>query len=154
MVGLAPHRTQRSGLALSAYDPDVASIFTRIIDGEIPGRFVWKDDVCVAFLDVRPLARGHVLVVPRAEVDQWTDLDADTVTHLTSVAHRIGQVQKALLSPARIGLMIAGFEVPHVHVHVVPMNGMGDLDFAQADVSPDQADLDALREQLAAALES
>ena len=154
MVGLAPHRTQRSGLALSAYDPDVASIFTRIIDGEIPGRFVWKDDVCVAFLDVRPLARGHVLVVPRTEVDQWTDLDADTVTHLTSVAHRIGQVQKALLSPARIGLMIAGFEVPHVHVHVVPMNGMGDLDFAQADVSPDQADLDALREQLAAALES
>ena len=154
MVGLAPHRTQRSGLALSAYDPDVASIFTRIIDGEIPGRFVCKDDVCVAFLDVRPLARGHVLVVPRAEVDQWTDLDADTVTHLTSVAHRIGQVQKALLSPARIGLMIAGFEVPHVHVHVVPMNGMGDLDFAQADVSPDQADLDALREQLAAALES
>ena len=71
----------------------------------------------------------------------------------TSVAHRIGQAQKALLSPARIGLMIAGFEVPHVHVHVVPMNGMGDLDFAQADVSPDQADLDALREQLAAALE-
>ena len=131
----------------------MASIFTRIIDGEIPGRFVWKDDVCVAFLDVRPLARGHVLVVPRAEVDQWTDLDADTVTHLTSVAHRIGQAQKALLSPARIGLMIAGFEVPHVHVHVVPMNGMGDLDFAQADVSPDQADLDALREQLAAALE-
>ena len=154
MVGLAPHRTQRSGLALSAYDPDVASIFTRIIAGEIPGRFVWEADVCVAFLDVRPLARGHVLVVPRAEVDQWTDLDADTVTHLTSVAHRIGQVQKALLSPARIGLMIAGFEVPHVHVHVVPMNGMGDLDFAQADVSPDQADLDALREQLAAALES
>ena len=131
----------------------MASIFTRIIDGEIPGRFVWKDDVCVAFLDVRPLARGHVLVVPRAEVDQWTDLDADTVNHLTSVAHRIGQAQKALLSPARIGLMIAGFEVPHVHVHVVPMNGMGDLDFAQADVSPDQADLDALREQLADALE-
>ena len=131
----------------------MASIFTRIIDGEIPGRFVWKDDVCVAFLDVRPLARGHVLVVPRAEVDQWTDLDAETVNHLTSVAHRIGQAQKALLSPARIGLMIAGFEVPHVHVHVVPMNGMGDLDFAQADVSPDQTDLDALRDQLASALQ-
>jgi histidine triad (HIT) family protein len=132
----------------------VASIFTRIIDGEIPGRFVWKDDVCVAFLDVRPLARGHVLVVPRAEVDQWTDLDADTVTHLTAVAHRVGQAQKALLSPARIGLMIAGFEVPHVHVHVVPLATMSDLDFSQADTDPDQADLDALREQLAAALEA
>ena len=132
----------------------MASIFTRIIDGDIPGRFVWQDDVCVAFLDVRPLARGHVLVVPRAEVDQWTDLDADTVAHLTGVAHRIGQAQKALLSPARIGLMIAGFEVPHVHVHVVPLATMSDLDFSQADTDPDQADLDALREQLAAALES
>ena len=131
----------------------MASIFTRIIDGEIPGRFVWQDDVCVAFLDVRPLARGHVLVVPRAEVDQWTDLDADTVTHLTGVAHRIGQAQKELLSPARVGLMIAGFEVPHVHVHVVPLATMSDLDFSQADTNPDQADLDALRDQLAAALE-
>ena len=130
------------------------SIFTRIIDGEIPGRFVWTDDVCVAFLDVRPLAHGHVLVVPRTEVDQWTDLDADTVTHLMGVAHKVGQAQKALLSPARVGLMIAGFEVPHVHVHVVPMNGMGDLDFANADTNPDQAALDALRDQLEAALES
>ena len=130
------------------------SIFTRIIDGEIPGRFVWKDDVCVAFLDVRPLARGHVLVVPRAEVDQWTDLDPDTVAHLMAVAHRIGRAQKELLSPARIGLMIAGFEVPHVHVHVVPLATMADLDFAQADPNPDQADLDALHEQLDAALEA
>jgi len=132
----------------------VATIFTRIINGEIPGRFIWKDDICVAFLDVRPLARGHVLVVPRAEVDQWTDLDAETVGHLTGVAHRIGQAQQALLSPARIGLMIAGFEVPHVHVHVVPLATMSDLDFAHADTDPDQADLDSLREQLAAALEN
>jgi len=130
----------------------VPSIFTRIIDGEIPGRFVWQDDVCVAFLDVRPLAHGHVLVVPRTEVDQWTDLDADTVTHLMGVAHRIGQAQKDLLSPARVGLMVAGFAVPHVHVHVVPINGMGDLDFANADTNPDQAALDGLRDQLAAAL--
>ena len=128
------------------------SIFTRIIDGEIPGRFVWQDEVCVAFLDVRPLAHGHVLVVPRTEVDQWTDLDADTAAHLMTVAQQVGQAQKALLSPARIGLMIAGFEVPHVHVHVVPINGMGDLDFANADVDPDQAALDDLHQQLSAAL--
>lgn len=132
--------------------PVVPSIFTRIIDGEIPGRFVWTDEVCVAFLDVRPLAHGHVLVVPRTEVDQWTDLDADTAAHLMTVAQRVGQAQKALLSPARIGLMIAGFEVPHVHVHVVPINGMGDLDFANADTNPDQAALDELHQQLAAAL--
>ena len=138
---------------MSAYDPGVPSIFTRIIDGEIPGRFVWQDDICVAFLDVRPLARGHTLVVPRIEVDQWTDLEAETATHLMTVAHRVGRAQKQLLSPARVGLMIAGFEVPHVHVHVVPIDEMRDLDFANADTSPDQAALDDLREQLAAALE-
>ena len=128
------------------------SIFTRIITGEIPARFVWTDDVCVAFLDVRPLAHGHVLVVPRIEVDQWTDLDAATAAHLMTVAHRIGQAQKTLLDPARVGLMIAGFEVPHVHVHVVPINGMGDLDFTNAETDPDQAALDELRQQLATAL--
>lgn len=130
----------------------MASIYTRIIDGEIPGRFIWKDDTCVSFLDIRPLARGHALVVPREEVDQWTGLEADTAAHLMRVAHAIGNVQKELLSPARIGLMIAGFEVPHVHIHVVPMNSMAALDFSHADPSPDPADLDQLQEALGEAL--
>jgi histidine triad (HIT) family protein len=130
----------------------VASIYTRIIDGEIPGRFIWRDDICVSFLDIRPLARGHALVVPRQEIDQWTDLDPATAAHLVEVAHAVGRAQKALLSPARIGLMIAGFEVPHVHVHVVPMNSMAALDFAQADTNPDQDDLDRLQASLAEAL--
>ena len=130
------------------------SIFTRIIEGEIPGRFVWRDDTCVAFLDVRPLNRGHVLVVPRGEVDHWVDLDPDTVTQLMAVAHKVAAAQQAAgLTPDRVGLMIAGFEVPHVHVHVVPISTMADLDFSQADTSPDPADLDAvadlLREQIA-----
>lgn len=128
------------------------SIYTRIIDGDIPGRFLWQDDLCVAFLDIRPLANGHTLVVPREEIDQWTDLPVDLATHLMSVAHTIGGIQKAVLKPARVGLMIAGFEVPHVHVHVVPMNTMAALDFAQADASPDQDALDALRVELADAL--
>lgn len=126
----------------------MASIYTRIIDGEIPGRFIWEDDICVSFLDIRPLARGHALVVPRQEIDQWTDLDVATAAHLVEVAHAIGNAQKTLLSPARIGLMIAGFEVPHVHVHVVPMNSMAALDFGQADADPDPADLDRLQSDL------
>ena len=130
----------------------MASIFTRIIDGEIPGRFLWKDDVCVSFLDVRPLARGHALVIPREEVDQWTDLPVEAAAHLMSVSHVIGNAQKALLSPARIGLLIAGFEVPHVHVHVVPMDSMSNLDFSTADPSPDAADLDALRIEIVQSL--
>lgn len=101
-----------------------------------------EDELCVAFLDVRPLAPGHALVVPREEIDQWTDLSDATAAHLMSVAHRIGQAQKAVFSPARIGLMIAGFEVPHAHVHVVPMNSMAQLDFANADSSPDQEGMD------------
>lgn len=128
------------------------TIFTRIIDGEIPARFVYSDRDCVAFLDVRPLARGHCLVVPRVEVDQWTDLDPSRAAQLIEVAHAVGNVQRSLLSPARIGLMIAGFEVPHVHVHVVPINSMADLDFADADASPDPEDLDWLRARIAEGL--
>ena len=92
--------------------------------------------------------------MPRVEVDQWTDLDPTTVSHLMAVAHRVGRAQKELLAPARIGLMIAGFEVPHVHVHVVPMNEMGDLDFANADSRPDQHALDVIRERLETALDT
>lgn len=128
------------------------TIFTRIINGEIPARFVYQDTQCVAFLDVRPLARGHCLVVPRAEVDQWTDLTAEQVAHLTKVAHAIGNAQKQCLNPERIGLLIAGFEVPHVHVHVVPINSMANLDFALANTSPEPDDLDRLRSQIAEAL--
>ena len=122
----------------------MGSVFTRIIDGEIPARFVWKDEVCVAFMDVRPLNRGHVLVVPRAEVDHWVDLDSAAVCHLTSVAHRIASAQQSVLGPGRVGLIIAGFEVPHAHVHVVPADSMAHLDFSQADSSPDPDDLDAV----------
>ena len=129
------------------------SIFTRIIDGEIPGRFVWRDEACVAFLDVRPLNRGHVLVVPRAEVDHWVDLDAETASHLMAVAHRVAAAQQAAgLAPDRVGLMIAGFEVPHVHMHVVPISTMAHLDFSSADTSPDPDDLDAVADLLRARL--
>ena len=130
----------------------MATIFTRIIDGEIPSRMVWEDDLCVAFLDVRPLAPGHCLVVPRAEVDQWTDLEQEMVTRLMSVAHVLAAAQISVFEPSRVGLMIAGFEVPHTHVHVVPIDSMSQLDFANADTDPDQGALDehlvSLREAL------
>ena len=131
------------------------TIFTRIIDGEIPARMLWEDEICVAFLDVRPLADGHALVVPRAEVDHWIDLEPGVAGHVLEVARAIGRAQRQVFDPPRIGLMIAGFEVPHTHVHVVPMHSMAELDFANADTDPDQARLDAglseLRDALAAA---
>lgn len=130
----------------------MASLFTRIIDGDLPGRFVHADDLCVAFLTIAPLRPGHTLVVPRAEVDHWIDLDADLAAHLMTVAHRVGRAQQAVFSPARIGLIIAGMEVPHTHLHVVPIRTEADLNFANADHEPGDAALDeaadALRRQL------
>jgi histidine triad (HIT) family protein len=115
----------------------LATVFTKIIDGELPGHFVWRDDVCVAFLSINPTSRGHTLVVPRAEVDHWLDLEPKIAGHLTEVAHAIGRAQQAAWSPRRVGLMVAGFEVPHVHVHVVPMSSMRQLDLSSAERSPD-----------------
>ncbi len=130
----------------------MASIFSRIIDGNIPSRMVWEDEACVAFLDVRPLAPGHVLVVPRLETDQWTDLGPGLAAHMTEVGHAIGRAQMTVFAPARIGMVIAGFEVPHAHMHIVPINGMRDLDFALANGNPDQGELDMHLEQLRSAL--
>jgi len=120
----------------------VASIFSRIIAGELPARFVWRDDSCVAFLSIRPLRAGHTLVVPIAEVDNWLDLDAGLLAHLAETAQAIGKAQMAGFKPARIGLMLAGLEVPHCHFHVVPIRGVHDLDFANQDPNPDPAIMD------------
>ncbi len=128
------------------------TVFTRILNGELPGRFVWKDDLCAVFLSIAPLRPGHALVVPRAEVDHWIDLPAATATHLMAVAQIVGKAQQAAFAPERIGLIIAGFEVPHVHVHVVPTMGMRDLDFANADGRAEASGLDAAAEELRAAL--
>jgi histidine triad (HIT) family protein len=126
----------------------VASIFSRIINGELPARFVWKDASCVAFLSIRPLRPGHTLVVPRAEIDHWLDLDADLLAHLAGTAQAIGKAQVAGFKPARIGLMLAGLEVPHCHFHVVPIRGVHDLDFDNQDPDPDPALMDAAAETI------
>lgn len=130
----------------------MAGIFSKIIDGQIPSRMLWEDELCVSILDVRPLAPGHALVVPREETDLWTDLSAQTAAHLVEVAHSIGRAQMTVFSPPRIGLMIAGFEVPHTHVHVVPMQSMKQLDFANVSSNPDEAQLDIQLTQLRDAL--
>ena len=130
----------------------MASVFTRIIDGDLPGRFVWRDEVCAAFLSINPLSTGHALIVPREETDHWVDLPETTTAHLMVVAQRIGQAQMAAFTPARIGQMIVGFEVPHVHIHVMGVEQMADFDFAGADPDPDPAEMDDARQRLSAAL--
>ncbi len=108
------------------------SLFTRIIEGEIPGTFVWRDPRAVGFLSINPLRPGHVLVVPRQEVDHWLDCPSDLRAHLVEVAAVIGDALQQTYRPEKVGLMIAGLEVPHLHLHVVPINGVRDLDFANA----------------------
>ena len=130
----------------------MASVFSRIIDGELPATFVWRDDRCVGFLSIQPLRPGHTLVVPRREVDHWIDVDPDEWAHLTTVAQTVGKALQAAYSPAKVGLMLAGLEVPHTHLHVVPIDGVHDLDFANADPDPEPSALEAAAERIRAAL--
>ena len=130
----------------------MATLFTKIINGELPGRFVWRDDRVVAFLTIAPLKPGHVLVVPIEEVDHWIDVEPDLLAHLMQVSQNIGRAVDRAFAPEKVGMMIAGLEVPHVHVHVVPMSGVRDLDFANADPDPSPESLDEAAEAIRTAL--
>jgi len=130
------------------------TLFTRIIDGEIPGTFVWQDEQCVAFLSINPLAPGHTLVVPRREVDHWIDLPPNLARHLLDVAQTIGQAQMSAFDCERIGLIIAGYEIPHTHLHVFPSTNMAQFNFARAAPSVTQEELDDAAGRLRAALGS
>jgi len=127
------------------------SIFTRIIDGELPGHFVWKDAEAVAFMTIHPIRAGHLLVVPRAEVDHWDDLPEETARHLMQVSQRIAKALKQVYPCERVAMMIAGFEVPHVHLHLIPAEGMGDMSFARAHAAAAGA-LEAEAQKIRAAL--
>ncbi|MDO5494265.1 MAG: HIT family protein [bacterium] len=98
----------------------MSTVFEKIIAGEIPGLFAWADDVVVAFATIEPITPGHMLVVPRVPVDQFSDLDDDVLGHAAVVAARIGRAQRAAFDAPRSALIVAGFEVPHAHLHVIP----------------------------------
>jgi histidine triad (HIT) family protein len=130
------------------------TLFTRVIAGEIPGTFVWKDEHCVAFLSINPLKRGHTLVVPRMEIDHWLDCPPELSARLFAVARDIGAALQRAFRPTRIGLVIAGLEVPHLHIHLVPIDGIHDLDFANAARSVEREQLDEVASVIRAELES
>ncbi|MBU6241185.1 MAG: HIT family protein [Acidobacteria bacterium] len=126
----------------------MTTIFTRIIKGELPGTFVHRDDDVVVFMSINPISPGHALVVPVAEVDQWTDVEPRTRAKLFEVAHRVGEAQKKAFFCNRVALIIAGFEVPHCHLHVIPANDMGDVSFANAAMKVDPDELRRLAEAI------
>lgn len=130
----------------------MATLFTRIINGDLPGRFVWRDERSVAFLTINPLRPGHTLVVPRAEVDHWLDLEPELAQHLMTVSHAIGKALQMGFNPLKVGLIIAGLEVPHTHLHLIPIRSLADLNFANQDTNPKPADLDRAADTIRAAL--
>ena len=107
----------------------MASIFTRIVKGEIPSYKVAENDLCYAFLDISPLAEGHTLVIPKKEVDYIFDLDYADYAALTAFARKVAKAQKKAIPCKRIGVAILGMEVPHAHIHLVPLQSEADLDF-------------------------
>lgn len=131
----------------AAYDQGMSTIFTKIIDREIPGRFIYEDEVCVVFLTIEPLTPGHCLVVPRKEVPTWLELDDETRDHLFAVAQKMGRAVKQAFGAAMATLMIAGFDVPHTHLHVVGASSAAEMNFALAK-NPGDAVLDQVAEEL------
>ena len=130
----------------------MATLFSRIIAGELPGKFVWKDDAIVAFLTIHPIRPGHTLVVPRAEVDHWLDLEPAVHRRLMDVSRSIGIAIQRAFEPTKVGMMIAGLEVPHVHVHLIPIDKLEDLNPANQDPNPDPAELDRAADTIRSAL--
>lgn len=130
----------------------MATLFTKIIEGELPARFVYKDERCVAFMTINPIRAGHVLVVPKVEVEHWLDLDPDLMTHLTQVSRSIGNAIQNAYNPSKVGFMLAGLEVPHVHIHLLPIDRLEDMSFEYAEKDPDPAELDEAAATIRAAL--
>lgn len=130
----------------------VKTIFTKIIDGDIPGTFVHRDEHCVVFMSINPMAPGHALVVPIEEVDHWVDCSPELAAHLFDVTRRIAKAQEQAFDCERIGVIIAGYEVPHTHIHVVPTNDMSELSFANAAASVDRDDLQSWADAITAHL--
>lgn len=119
-----------------------------IINDEIPGTFVYRDDQCVAIMSINPITPGHVLVIPIEEVDHWIDASPELSAHLFAVAHRLAQAMERAFGCERVGMLIAGYEVPHMHIHLVPTNEFSELSFANAAAGADRAELEQLAQQV------
>jgi diadenosine tetraphosphate (Ap4A) HIT family hydrolase len=131
---------------------NMATVFTKIINGELPGRFVYEDDDIVAFLTIAPITHGHTLVVPRAEIDNWQDLEPAVFGRVMELSQLIGKAVCKAFGAERAGVIIAGMEVPHLHVHVFPAYNLSDFGFANADQNPSQESLDEAQAKIKAAI--
>jgi len=127
----------------------MASIFTKIINGEIPCYKVAESETCFAFLDINPLSKGHTLVVPKKEVNYIFDLDDELYTDLMLFAKEVGKAIEKVVPCERIGVTVIGLEVPHAHVHLIPINGISDMNFSKPKLSLDKDELAELAARIA-----
>ncbi|MEM9389262.1 MAG: HIT family protein [Bacteroidota bacterium] len=128
------------------------SIFTRIINREIPGHILAEDDWHIAFLDINPLVVGHSLIVPKREVDYIFDLENNELANLNVFAKKIAKAIERAVPCLRIGVAIIGLEVPHTHIHLVPLNNMDDINFARPKLNPSEDELSAVAQKIRKAL--
>jgi histidine triad (HIT) family protein len=149
-MSCAPHLHDVARIG-PGYPPRVPSIFSRIVAGEIPAQRLREDDRFLAFLDVRPIRPGHSLVIPKQEIDHFFDLPDDLLGELMVFAKPVANAIRAVTGAARVGCAVVGVEVPHAHLHLIPVDGVGDLDFRKAsDASQD--DLASMAERIRSAL--
>ena len=126
----------------------MASIFTRIINREIPAHIVAEDDKFISFLDINPLVMGHCLVVPKQEVDYIFDLDDETLKDLLIFSKRVADALGSSVDCLRVGIAVIGLEVPHTHVHLVPLRTMDDINFSRPKLTPSQEELTLMAEKI------
>lgn len=126
----------------------MGSVFTRIMTGELPGHFVWKDATATAFLSINPIETGHTLVVPRIEVDHWLDVPDAVWDHCSQLSRFIGRALHERYAPPRVAMIIAGFDVPHTHIHLIPAYQQSRLTFAHAAASADASVLAATAREI------
>ena len=128
------------------------TVFTRIIDRELPGRFVYEDESCAAFLTIAPVTPGHTLVVTRREVDDWLELTDDERNALWAACAAVARGIDTVFKPAKVAAMLVGLEVPHVHVHLIPISDESQLDFGKADTGIEPSVLDGIAASISAAI--
>ncbi len=126
----------------------MASIFTKIINGEIPCYKIAEDENYFAFLDINPLQKGHTLVVPKLEVDRYFDLEENTLAGLTVFSKRVAKAIKLAFPCDRIGMTVIGLEVPHAHIHLIPINRLLDMDFRQPKLALTKVEMQDIAQKI------
>lgn len=126
----------------------MASIFTKIINREIPAHIVAEDEQFLAFLDIMPLVMGHVLVIPKKEIDYLFDIEDKLLGDMHVFAKKVAHAIQRAVPCKRIGVAVIGLEVPHAHIHLIPMNTIGDLNFSKPKLKPSQQELAEIAEKI------